>query len=301
MPNWKELLNEIQAAGSTHDIVRRKYLRKLGRLSGRNVIAYYSGFQQKPQVGEHAPELLALNDQDVNGFMATIHDLDRKKGLDLILHTPGGGIAATEAIVHYLRKMFGSDIRAIVPQVAMSAGTMLALSCREIVLGKHSSLGPIDPQLGGVPAHGVIAEFQRARTEILADPRMGAVWAPLLAKFPPVFVYRCEQAIAWSTTLVRQWLETGMFDGQPDAPGLAAHVVSQLGDPAVQHVHDRHVPRDALAALKVNVTELEAEQGFQDAVLTVHHAFIQTLTMTPACKLIENQKGVAFIQTLFPA
>ena len=42
--------------------------------------------------------------------------------------------------------MFGTDIRAIVPQLALSAGTMVALACKEIIMGKHSSLGPIDPQ-----------------------------------------------------------------------------------------------------------------------------------------------------------
>lgn len=53
--------------------------------------------------------------------MATIHTLDRSKGLDLILHTPGGDIAATESIVHYIRQMFGLDVRAIIPQIAMFA------------------------------------------------------------------------------------------------------------------------------------------------------------------------------------
>ena len=46
MPNGNELLNEIQAAGSTHDVVRRKYLAKLSKLTGRNAIAYYSGWLQ---------------------------------------------------------------------------------------------------------------------------------------------------------------------------------------------------------------------------------------------------------------
>ena len=79
--------------------------------------------------------------------MTVIHQLDRDKGLDLILHTPGGDTAATESIVDYLHNMFGNNIRAIVPQLAMSAGTMIACSCKEIIMGLQSSLGPIDPQL----------------------------------------------------------------------------------------------------------------------------------------------------------
>src|SRR6266545_756508 len=168
MGNWNDLLNETNEAGNVHDVVRRKYLLKLSRLTGRNVIVYYSGWLQKGSLQGVPLVEFALNDTDKNGFMATIHRLDRAKGLDLVLHTPGGSIAATESLVQYLRAMFGTNIRAIVPQIALSAGTMVALSCNEIILGHHSSLGPIDPQIGGLPAHGIIEEFERARTEMAA-------------------------------------------------------------------------------------------------------------------------------------
>lgn len=298
MPNWKQLLDEITAAGSTHDLIRRKYLRELSERSGRNVIAYYSGWQQKPQFAERAGDLFMMNDQDINGFMSTIHGMDRTKGLDLLLHTPGGGIAATEALVTYLRLMFDGDIRAIVPQMAMSAGTMLALSCKSIVMGKHSSIGPIDPQIGGVPAHGVIDEFNRAKAEIAADPKTIPVWQALLAKYPPVLVYRCQQAITWSNTLVEKWLTTGMFKGDTDAAQKASAVVADLGNPEIQKVHDRHVPIARARTLGIKVEVMEDDQDLQDAILTAHHACLQTLTMTPACKIIENQEGVAFMQVL---
>lgn len=145
MPNWKGLLDEIRTAGSTYDVVRRKYLAKLFDYTDRNIIVYYSGWLQKG-----GPQWLGLadfgmNDADKNGFMTCIHGLDRNKGLDLVLHTPGGTMAATESIVDYLRSMFGTNIRAVIPQLAMSGGTMIACSCKEIVMGKHSSLGPLDP------------------------------------------------------------------------------------------------------------------------------------------------------------
>lgn len=97
MPNWKDILDELCEQGSTHDIIRRKYLLKLHEITGRNVIAYYSGFLQK-KIRELQGEL-GINDNDKNGFMTTIHKLDSSKGLDLILHTPGGEVAATESIM----------------------------------------------------------------------------------------------------------------------------------------------------------------------------------------------------------
>ncbi|GAG81086.1 unnamed protein product, partial [marine sediment metagenome] len=78
MPNWHEILNELNRSGSTHDIIRRKYLKRLNNLTGRNVIAYYSGWLQKPDVPG-----TELNDADKNGFMTVIHKLDPTKGLDL--------------------------------------------------------------------------------------------------------------------------------------------------------------------------------------------------------------------------
>lgn len=185
MPNWKDLVDEIAASGSILDLVRRKYLAQLHATTGRNVIVYYSAWLQKRELVQRGITGFELDDSDKSGFMAAIHQLDRSKGLDLILHTPGGDAAATESLVDYLRAMFGTDIRAVVPQIAMSAGTMIACACQQIVMGKHSSLGPIDPQLGGIAAHGIIEEFEQARREIQADPAAIPLWQPIIAKYPP--------------------------------------------------------------------------------------------------------------------
>ena len=95
MPNWNQVLEELKGYKFTlaQDAIRRKYLKRLFEYTGRNIIAYYSGWLQKPDVGNSD-----INDDDKNGFMATIHGLDRIKGLDLILHTPGGDTAATESL-----------------------------------------------------------------------------------------------------------------------------------------------------------------------------------------------------------
>jgi ClpP class serine protease len=127
-------------ANNAINLVRHTYLQQLHQKTGRNIIAYYSGFLSKPSLAG-----TEINDEDKNGFMMTVHTLDRTKGLDLILHTPGGGITSTQSIVDYLHKMFRTDpgcvpdIRAIIPQMAMSAGTMIACSCREIWLAKHEN------------------------------------------------------------------------------------------------------------------------------------------------------------------
>lgn len=214
MPSWNEVLTELQSCNRVDalDYVRRKYLDQLHKNTGRNIIAYYSGWLQKPRIGN-----ADICDDDKNGLMATIHKLDRSKGLDLILHTPGGDIAATESLVDYLRKMFGKDIRAIIPQIAMSAGTMIACSCREIIMGKQSNLGPIDPQFNGIPAHGVLEEFKRALKEVKDDPKSIPIWQTVVAKYHPTFIGECKNAIDWSTEIVTKWLESNMFDSISNA------------------------------------------------------------------------------------
>jgi len=298
MPNWKDILSEIQASGSTHDVIRRKYLNQLHKVSGRNVIIYYSGWLQKSELRRQGVQGFELNDADKEGFMAAIHKMDRKKGLDLILHTPGGAMDATESLIDYLRAMFDNNIRAIVPQIAMSAGTMISLACTEIIMGKHSSLGPIDPQIMGLPAHGIIEEFKRAATEIKANPVTIPLWQPIIAKYHPTLIGECEKAIEWATEMVKEWLVTGMFAGESGADAKANVIVKELGDHSLTKSHSRHISLKKAQELGIKVKALESDAKLQEAVLTVHHASIQTLASTPAIKIIENHMGAAFIQAI---
>jgi hypothetical protein len=292
MPNWNQLLDEIRQSGSTFDLLRRKYLRRLHLLTKRNVIAYYSGWLQKPGL-----EGTEVNDYDKNGFMSAIHGLDRSKGLDLILHTPGGGTAATESMVDYLRSMFSTDIRAIVPQLALSAGTMIALACKQIVMGKQSSLGPIDPQFRGLPAHGVIEEFEQAYKEVVADQLKIPLWQPIISKYSPTLIGECQKAMKWAEEMVTEWLMSGMFAGKADATEKAVKVVKELTDHALTKSHARHLSAEAMRkkGLDLDIMDLEADDRLQDAVLSVHHMFMHTLSATPAFKIIENHKGIAFV------
>jgi ATP-dependent protease ClpP protease subunit len=296
---WNELLDQVQRAGSTYDIIRRSALAQLHQKTGRNVIIYYSGWLQKGFL--HTPAIrMDINDSDKDGFMAVINKLDRSNGLDLFLHTPGGETAATESIVDYLRAMFGNDIRAVIPQLAMSAGTMIACACNKIIMGKHSSLGPIDPQLNGMAAHGIIEEFERAKREIAEDSSRIPVWQPIIAKYNPTLIGECEKAIKWSQEMVEEWLISGMFSGEKDAKKRAKRakkVIKELGDHALTKSHARHISLErARDIVGLEVLELESKiLDLQDAIMTVHHSCNLTLSATPAYKIIENHLGVASI------
>lgn len=97
MAGWDEILAQLQKQVGPFDSIRRQYLKELSEYSGRNTIIYYSAFLTK------SVEDMGINDKDMNGFMNAVKGLSSSKGLDLLLHTPGGDPNAAEAIVKYLR------------------------------------------------------------------------------------------------------------------------------------------------------------------------------------------------------
>ena len=299
MPSWGDLLSELKphiddagknVPGLTFDQLRSKYLNLLSTKTGRNTIAYYSGWL-KPGKTQN----IDINDSDITGFMNAIKRLDDTKGLDLILHTPGGSPTATEGIVKYLHSKFHNDIRVFIPQMAMSAGTMLACSAHTIVMGKHSCLGPIDPQYGGIPAYNIVNEFHEAHDELIRNPNAKAYWEVQLLRYPSAFYYSVLDAINLSSILLSEWLSNYMFEGETDAEKKAkvTRIVSKLN--ANNGSHSRHFSFDDCKALGLNVFALEDDHELQELVLSVHHSFIISFDASAATKLIENQIEARYI------
>ena len=303
MPIWSEILAEladtqVQGRAPDFDSVRRRYLAELYRHSRRNSILYATGWLQRDEV---PPATVSINDEDMQAFMEVSHGLEGD-GLDLILHSPGGSPEAAEAIVSYLRSRF-SHIRIIVPQLAMSAATMIACAADEIVLGKHSFLGPIDPQLllptslgvRVVPAQAVLDQFDQAQREC-ADPAKLSAWLPMLSQYGPDLLVQCESALGMSRDLVKTWLETYMFSEIDDRSERAEEVAEWLAGHDNFKSHSRHIPRTEVEERGLAVSRLEDDQVLQDLALSVFHATTHTFSSTPAAKIVENHTGRAFIK-----
>lgn len=291
MANWNQIQQDINNKGSTFDITRKSYLRKISLYTKRNIVVYYSGWLQK-----NSPEIvqaLSINDSDTNGLMTAFNGLDFTKGLDLILHTPGGEVAATESIINYIKSKF-KDFRVIVPQLAMSGGTMIACSAKEIIMGNHSSLGPVDPQYNGIPAHGVIEEFNRAHEEIKLDPSKLAVWQFVLQKYNPSFIGECIKAVAWS----REILEQSLKDFMGKNPTEIKRISDELCDHSINLSHNRHLNKNKCKDIGLQIVDLEDDSRLQDLILSYHHSIMITFSSTPAIKIIENNKGKSFVQAV---
>ncbi|MEK9135741.1 MAG: serine protease [Bacteroidota bacterium] len=301
MPTWGQILQELQAEQQKtnqlpYDTIRRRYVAALHGYTKRNTILYATKWTQS---AEAKPEAISITEEDVQGLMEVIYELKTPE-LDLILHSPGGSAEATEAIVTYLRSKF-NDIRAIIPHAAMSAATMLACSANRIVMGKHSFLGPIDPQfilqtplgIQVVPAQAILDQFRKAQSEC-KDPQMLNSWLPILSQYGPALLVQCNNAIELSQELVTTWLHNYMFGGL--SPNPSKSIADKLSNHGDFKSHSRHISLSAAQGMGLLVTPLENDHRFQEHVLSVFHVTMHTFSATPAVKIIENHLGRAFIK-----
>lgn len=272
--------------------MRNERMRDLCSVTNRNLICYVSAWLQSSNSN---PEF-QINDNDMNGLMNAVSGMhDRNNGVDILLHTPGGIVTATESIVSYLRKLFDGDIRVIVPHMAMSAGTMIACASKEIIMGKESSLGPIDPQYRNVPAQGVLKEFERAIKEIVDEPNKSLIWREIIQQYRPTFVGECDNVVNMSHDLVEGWLSDCMFKGVKNKKCIVSKILDELASHDASKVHDRHYDFERCKELGLNVVALEDSQELQDKVLSLYHCYLLSIYRLPVLKFIESQNGQTFV------
>jgi len=305
MATWGELIEAVEQLDDESKGVWLNQqlfdsLQDIGKLRGspskpRNVVMYGSSFLQKPGV---PPEFIILTQEDLNGFMNTIHGMDSSRGLSLIMHTPGGVTNAAETVVSYLRSKF-PDVEVIVPTFAMSAGTMISLASDRIVMGRQSQLGPIDPQMPILPgrtvsARAIVEEFQRASGEVAENQRMAHVWAPVLQSYGPALVQEAQNALDYSEKMVATWLSQHMFAGHSGGSAKAKQVASHFNDAMEHKDHGHRIGREEVAGQGLVVELLEDDQDLQDAVLHAYHVMtilFENMTMT---KIIAGDQGRAW-------
>jgi hypothetical protein len=306
MPSWNELVSALEAQKS--DSEKNKWLfgkligslQQVGKLrGGRNVLFYASAFLQKPQAH---PMFLQITQEEINGFMSSMHGMDWSKGLTLIMHTPGGITNSTETIVAYLRSKFPNDIEVIVPTYAMSAGTMISLCADRIIMGRQSQLGPIDPQMpvGGrtVSAVAILDQFERAKKEISANRNMAHLWAPILPSLGPALLQEAQNAIDYSEKVVAGWLMRYMFNGQADAEAKGNTVASYFSRGSDKKSHGRRIDREEAREQGVVIEDLESSQDLQEAVLTAYHLMTILFEKSPAVKAIISERSKMWIKNI---
>ena len=126
---------------------------------------------------EGAP--VSIDEGDLIGFNDLIDSIEGNQA-DVFIVSNGGYVEATERIVRRLRRRF-TELRFLVPSNAYSAATLMCLSGDKILMLPEGTLGPIDPQLKGIPVRAIIRGFERLEKRLTKEGGKALpVYLPLL-------------------------------------------------------------------------------------------------------------------------
>ena len=235
------------------------------KLRDRSLLVYAANFLAN--LPPDAPVSIDL--QDVDGFTDLISSIDEnQKTVDLLVHSPGGSPDATERIVKLLRKRF-DEVHLLVPHSAYSAATMLAMACDTITLHKSAVLGPIDPQINGIPARQIKRAFGNLQKKIAAEGESSiVVYLPLIEKYNLHLLEICDDAEKLSKNLVKDWLKTYMFQNKRSNGKDIASAVKYMSDFDKHLLHSRPLDIDRLKGYGIQVEY--AEERLQELLWEAH-------------------------------
>jgi ClpP class serine protease len=132
---------------------RAQAIRAMEKAHGTRVITMIHRQERRSLFGFSVSRHIDL--EDAQSIIAAIKETPPDRPIDLVIHTPGGLVLAAMQIARAI-EAHPAKVTVYVPVYAMSGGTLIALAADEIVLGEFSVLGPIDPQIAGLPAASIV-------------------------------------------------------------------------------------------------------------------------------------------------
>ena len=189
----------------------------------------------------------------------------RRDRIAVVLHTHGGVVEVVERIVSIIRHYY-DEVDFLIPDRAMSAGTVFVMAGDRIFMGYFSCLGPIDPQIEKdgqlVPALSYLNQYQRLHAKAETG-QLNTAELVLLDKFDPGELYQFEQARELSCDLLTDWLSTYRFKNWKtdiSKKQRAQEIADALSDNERWRSHGRMISRDTLLSdqkLRLKMDKLE--------------------------------------------
>jgi ClpP class serine protease len=139
--------------GQWYAIRRAQAIRAIEKEHGTRVITMIHRQEKRNLFGVSVSRYIDL--EDAQTVIAAIKETPDDTPIDLVIHTPGGLALAAMQIARAV-EAHPAKVTAYIPVYAMSGGTLIALAADEVVMGEFSVLGPIDPQILGLPAASIV-------------------------------------------------------------------------------------------------------------------------------------------------
>lgn len=275
----------LQEAGIGNPFtLRLETFRRIEKRMGRPLLCYAC---RTWNVAQGTPAF--IDDGDLVGFGDLVDSVDGDK-VDILIISNGGSAEATERIVRRLRDRF-SDIRFIVPSNAYSAATLMCFSGNKVLMLPEGTLGPIDPQLNGIPARAILRSFETLE-ERLANEGAKALTAyvPLLQKYDLHLLEQCRSAQQLSEELARAWLSMYSMRGRNETD--IESVVDYFGNWDLHKSHGRSI--DAGACQKIGVPTVILKGDAASLVRSLFHQYALFFDKTTFYKVFENAAGIAW-------
>jgi len=225
----------------------------------------------------------------LRGFRDVIEDLKRdqrsRDRLIIVLNTSGGSAEVAEKLVDIIRAKYG-EVYFVVPDFAMSAGTVFCMSGNRIYMDYSSSLGPIDPQVWNgkqwVPAMGYLNKVEEFLEKERANKLTRAEFL-ILQSQDLAMLSQCEQAKALTITLLKKWLVEFKFKNwdkhrtdpakldklvtREEKEQRAAEIADLLGDNRTWHSHGRMIGMETLRKkLRLQIEDLAADPSLHTLI-----------------------------------
>lgn len=206
-----------------------------------------------------------------------------RKNIAVFLRTAGGSPETAEGMVSVLRKHY-DQIYFVVPDFAMSAGTILCMSADKIFMDYTSSLGPIDPQVPTrdtgeyIPALGYLDKV----SELTNKGNLAPADVVLLRGLDLAKLALYEQARDLSVDLLKEWLvkykfkdwkhhrtdenKKGCVVTESEKRERAEEIAKALGDHKMWRSHGRRLDIEKLKMLRIEIDDYSCDKELQKLI-----------------------------------
>lgn len=231
-----------------------------------------------------------IEDSDLIGFDDLVQSTEGD-AVDIFLISNGGSAETTERIVKLFRGRY-KHIRFILPANAYSAATLMCLAGDEIIMDGSATLGPIDPQIGGIPTRAILRAFEQIKDKLKDEgPESLTAYMPLLTKYDLHIFEMCKSAEELSIELAGNWLSSYMLKCDRN-DSRVVEIVNFLADYDLHKSHARSIDRVTARELKLNIINIESMNGLGNLVRSLRNQYAFWFDRTPFFKMFENARGI---------